>query len=1153
MPVVKKTPNDDVKRGNVIPSIWKTSDWSNGLRGLGQLLAICLVVALCLTKVTYSQVSQASIRGNVHDKTNAIVAQAELRLVNVETHVEAATTSNDKGDYLFLNVTPGTYTLEAAGKGFSSQKLKSFPLQVNQTSTLDFTLSVGNVTQVVEVDAIGEGVQASTSELGSTLTSKQVEDLPLNSRNFTSLFLTVPGVSPIVPGGSQTASYTTAIGPITIPSFNGQTNRSNLFLMDGVLDIETFGNAYAVQPIIDVIEDQKLQSHNDSAEFGGSTGGTINIATKSGTNALHGSGWEFNKSGALQALPYFTPHGGTRKPLTQNQFGGTLGGPVFIPKLYNGRDKTFFFGSYEGFRYTSPATGALTVPTAAQLSGDFTANAPIYDPASTTCNAQGVCSRTQFSYQGVLNRIAPSRLNQGDIYYAQYALPGIAPAGTVVAGGNAITSSPTIQTFNSYDARIDETLGQKNSAFFRISGLRGPSTSGRSQLPTSLITNGYQYVVGFVHVFSPSSVLHLQGGKTYLSRTSSTRFQGLPSDFVSKVGFPSGLTTGYVTLGNIVPGFQVDNYFSDLGEQGGPQVTADGWSVKGDYTHVLGKHTVKLGAEFNKIGEAQDIQFGVVHMRSNETNSLVDGTSGDALASFLIGAPNDATKRNLVESLGFGGVFGTYLQDQFQVTQKLTLNVGIRYDLALIPKYGTPEDNNQYSGNFNFNDGTYVVYKVPGSCASLNNAPCIPTADGSLPNHVVASSDGKVFQNTDLNFQPRLGVAYRITPTTAIRGGFGVAFDDYAALVQNVRGVSGNWPSVGQIQQSGFNLPTPANPYPGITPQNIPNLTSLPPATPFALQNWYVDPNMKNAYSFQWNLGVQRQLNNATVVSATYVGSENKRLNVGGYYNVASTPGPGNPTLRQPYPYIHATYYSKSNGEGNYNSLQLQLNRSFSHGLAGTIAYTWQKSIDEGCSGFFGSEGCDVQQVYNIRAERSVSAFDVPHNLVATWNYELPIGRGKALNISNRALDLLAGGWQVNGITQFHSGTPYAVHISADIANIGNGGYERPNIVGATSPSQRSATKWLDPAGFAVPAQYTYGTMGRNSLRTQYFEGLDISLFKQVSVERFKIQFRGEAFNILNHKVFGQPGSTLGATNFGVINSTANSPRSLQLGAKVLF
>ena len=1119
---------------------------------------LALVAMTVFAGSAIAQTSQASIRGNVHDASNAVISAATLTLVNVDTQVVSKTLANDRGDYLFLNINPGRYTLEASQSSFSSEKLTPFLLQVNQTAVLDFTLSVGKINQVIVVEATGGGLQAATSELGLTLEAKQIADLPLDTRNFTGLFGTAPGVSPLSVGGTQTLNYTTTIGPAIIPSFNGQTQRSNIFVVDGILDVETFGDAYAVQPSIETIQDLKLQSHNDSAEFGGSTGGTINVATKSGTNSLHGSGWEYNKSPSLQALAYFTPKGTVQTPFKQNQFGGTLGGPVVIPKLYHGKNKTFFFVGYEDFRFSGPGNTNTLVPTAAELAGDFTADLPIYDPASTTCDTSGNCTRTQFSYNGVKNMIDPSRLSAGNIYYAKNVFPQIS-ATPIGGGNNATQNAPNSQSLYTYNGRVDETIGAKNSVFFRIMGLRGDVTSGRLQIPDVKETNAYSYVGSYVHIFNPNTVLHVQGGRTFESRTEVQRYTNVPSDLVAKVGFPSGLTSGYVTLGNIVPGFSIENHFGELGEYANPETTANSWSIKSDYTHVIGKHTLKFGAEYNGIGESQQIEWAQEAMRAQETNSLHDGTlgaapvTGNAVASFVLGVPGSFTKRNVSESLSPGGIFGYYAQDQFQVTPTLTVNVGIRYDLALISKYGRPGDNNQAVGNFDFNNGTYVVYKVPGSCATLLTAPCIPTPDGSLPAHVVASSDGKVLENQYNNFQPRFGVAYRFAPRTVLRAGFGVAFDNYAALVQNLRGVSGNWPSVGQIAQSNINAATPSKPFPGYTTQNLPALTALPAATPFNQFNWFIDPNAKDAYSLQYNVGVQHQIDKSTVASATYVGSSNKRLNVGGYYNVASTPGPGTPSLRRPYPYIAPTFYSRSNGSGTYNALQMQLNRTFSNGLSATVAYTWSKSIDEGCSGFFGSEGCSVQQIYNIKAERSVSAFDVPQNLVFSWNYQLPIGRGKALNVDNRVLNLFVGGWQYNGFAKFHSGTPYAVNINADIANIGNNGYERPNIVGSSTPANRTINNWLNSGGFAIPTQYTFGNMGRNSLRTEFSNGFDMSLFKEVEIERFRIRAAADAFNIFNHAIFGTPDATLGDQRFGVISYTASQARTVQLSGKVTF
>jgi hypothetical protein len=1116
------------------------------------LAAILCLLLLSLSGVAVAQTTQASVRGNVHDQTGAAIVGAALSLVNVDTQVAAATVTNATGDFLFTNINPGTYTLQASFSGFSPEKLKPFVLQVNQTSTLDFALAVGSK-DVVEVDAVGQALQASTAELGLTLESKQIEDIPINSRNFTSLLTTAPGVSPVVVGGSQSASYTTSIGPIIVPSVNGQGNRSDLFVVDGILDIETFGDAYAVQPIIDAIQDQKLQSHNDSAEFGGSTGGTINVATKSGTNTLHGSAWDYNQTPQLQAVPYFSQ---TASQTKQNQFGGTIGGPVVIPHLYHGRDKTFFFGAYEGFRLKSPGTAYYLVPTPAQLAGDFTAPGlpKIYDPATTTCDSAGNCSRQQFSYQGVLNKIDPARINQGDLAYLKNAFPAYTSATLPNPGANAFENAPNTESYNSFDVRVDETLNEHNSAYFRYMALRGTQASGPVNLPFNQNTDGYSYVGSYVHTFGSNSVLHVQGGRTYENRLQVTRFNGVPKDLNAEIGYQSGLTDGYVTAGSIIPGIQVDGYFGSNNETVVPQTTANSWSGKGDFTHVIGKHTIKVGSEFNGIGESQDIQYASLEMNPRETNSLLGDTSGDGAASFVIGVPYAFTKRNVVESLSFGGILSFYAQDQFQVTPKLTVNAGIRYDLAFIPKFGRPQDGNQPVGNFDFNNGTYIVYKVPGSCATLGTAPCIPTADGTLPDHVVASPDGKIFQNQYNNFQPRLGAAYRIDPTTVVRGGIGLAFDNYAALVQNIRGVSGNWPSVAQLAQTNINAPTAADPFPGYTTQNLPALTTLPSPTPFNQFNWFVDPNTKDSYSLQYNLGVQRQLDKTTVVSASYVGSINRRLSVGGDYNISTVPGPGDPRLRSPYPYIQPTFYSRSIGNGDYNSLQVQLTRSLFKGLAATVAYTWSKSIDEGCSGFFGTEGCNIQQIYNIKAERSVSAFDVPQNIVATYNYQLPVGRGKMLNVDNRILDLLVGGWEYSGFIRLNSGANYSINISSDIANIGNSGYERPNVVGPLKPSNQTYKHWLDASSFATPAQYTYGSMGRNALRSEFYKGWDMSLLKEFPLyDRFRGRFDVDAFNVFNHPIFGQPDSGLSDQNFGKIGYTASGTRVVQLSAKITF
>ena len=1122
--------------------------------GMRLLFVVLALIAGSSVRVL-AQTSQAVIRGTVADSSGAIIQGATLKLENTMTHVVTTTTTNDTGLYLFPNLNPGTYTLEATTPGFKVEKLKPFVLQVNQTATLDLALTVGQVTQVVEVQAEGEGVEASTTELGLTLGSRQMEDLPLNGRAFTSLVLTAPGVSSTVVSGSQSGNYTTGTGGVLVPSINGFTNRSDIFVVDGILNNETFGDAYAVEPIIDAVQDMKVQSHNDSAEFGGSLGGTVNISTKSGTNDLHGAAWEYNLYPTLQALTYFAAPGANVPPTRQNQFGGDFGGPVVIPWLYNGRNKTFFFGSWESYIYNSPTTAYYLVPTAAELSGNFTADVPIYDPTQTTCTSAGVCSRPQFSYNGVLNVIPPSRVNQGAVYYAQNALPPSIGSATLPGGNNASQVNINHQSLKMYDYRFDENIGAKNTVYFRMMGIFGPQTTGRVQDPTSVITHGFQYVGSYEHVFNPTTILHVQGGRTLMKRNKFQDFaSSVPSDLAAKVGWATGLVSGYFNNAPMNPGFEIDNHISDTGEVINPATFGQNWSLKSDFTKVIGRHTLKTGVEYNSIGEKQDYYQAWAEMRAQETNSLQDSTSGNAAASFVIGVPGVFKKRNVVESLSWGGIISFYAQDTFQISSKLTLNVGYRQDLVYNPPFGRPQDQNQYTGGYNFRNGTYVVFKVPPSCAVAGQAPCIP--GGVLPANVVASTDGaRVFQNQYLTPQPRVGIAYRLNPKTALRAGVGVTYDEYAGVVQNTRGYAGNWPSITVVNPSNINAPTAATPWPGYTIANLPDLTPVPAATPFTTNNYFVDPLARIPRAVEYNLGVQRQLSPSTVVSAAYVGSESRHLQIGSVYNVAETPGSGTPSARAPYPYISPTTYSWNGGNGSYNSLQLQLDRYYSNGLAATIAYTHAKSIDEGCSGYLGTESCTVQQVYAIRtAERGVSTFDLSNNLVVTENYELPVGRGKLVDVQNPVLDAVAGGWHINSSAFLRSGVPYTVTISTDVANIGQTGYERPNITGNPMAAQHTLKQWFNTAAFSTPTLYTFGNMGRNSLRTPFYQSYNLGVFKELKYhERYSMRLNLESFNFLNHKIFAQPNSSYGTSAFGAMSSTATASRTVQASVKLAF
>ncbi|MEO7145190.1 MAG: hypothetical protein ABI165_16970, partial [Bryobacteraceae bacterium] len=459
-------------------------------------------------------------------------------------------------------------------------------------------------------------------------------------------------------------------------------------------------------------------------------------------------------------------------------------------------------------------------------------------------------------------------------------------------------------------------------------------------------------------------------------------------------------------------------------------------------------------------------------------------------------------------------------------------------------------------GDLDLLNGTYILQAQPGSCAALGSAPCIPTADGSLPAHVVLDPRQKILHNWLTNLQPRVGVAYRVNEKTALRAGFGMFYDNLAGILQMAQNMGETWPSIGRQLTGNLNQPSVAQPLPTISGKNpIPGVTQ-PAPNPFNNGAYFADPNFQDAYSMQWNFGAQYALNQETLFEVDYVGSGNRRLDIGGFYNVALTPGPGNPSARSPFPYIAPTNFDRSWGRSNYNALQAQLRRRYSNGLSYTVAYTWSKAISIGCDGFFGVEGCSVQDPYHFNNDRSVASIDVPQNLSVSWVYELPIGSGKLLHTGNHMADYAIGGWQVNGVASAHSGLPYSIAVNGDIANTGNAsGYMRANLVGDPALGNPTVAKWFNTSAFAVPAPYTFGNSGRDIMRGPGLVDFDFSLFRRFPLrlrEGMALEFRGEAYNLFNTTHFGNPVSNLSNVTFGQITSAYGS-RQLQLGARLDF
>ncbi len=1149
------------------------------------LVMLMLVVTwLCFPAKVPAQVSTATVNGTVHDSSGAVVPGASVVLHNIAQSVDRTVTTNDVGYYVIENIIPGSYNLSVSKTGFTTSKQSDITLVVNQTATLDMTLSPGVVSEVVNVAAQAAALEASTAELGVAIVKTEVNDLPLNGRNFTQLLNLTPGVSTIDVSQNSAATggiWSTPIGTFAYPAVNGQTNRSDLFFLDGLNDEGSFGSTYVVAPIVDDIQEFKVQSHNDDPAYGGALGGIVNAVTKSGTNAFHGSAWEFARNTSFDSRNTFLA---SRTPFQQNQFGGTIGGPVVFPG-YNGHNKTFFFASYEGFRYHTSATNFYNTPTSAQLTGDLSGiSGQIYNPFSGLtqafmCDASGNplapnADGTQ-SAGAACNKIPSSLLDQNAVKYASTVYPAPNLVGNSQFNGLDLTKSITRQ--DEANLRLDHTFNDKNTAWVRYSGYSQPSSGsgGFLGLLHNVYSHGYNAGGGYTHTFGGTAVLDVLFGRDSANINQFTHYAGNPTP--SEFGFAPQFYSEFQGGLSMVPNVVLSGYL------GNPSTSAhnatqydethlsDVWEWKGDFTKNYQHHTFRMGADF------VSNNANALYLNSSETygtgptaqNGNTAGT-GNSLASFLLGLPTSYSRRNTSETQHGGWVDGFYFTDQWKATSKLTANLGLRYDVTLVPIYGNNPNVDYYVGDLDGDTGQYILTHLPPSCAVTNAAPCLP--GGALPAHVIVTplGGGAVYHTDKSNWQPRIGLAYQLRPSTVLRASYGRFFDNWGAITQTAQNYEGTWPSYGQ--QGGGNLNIPGGQTGSYeNPANLPSAQPLPPPTPFGNQTWYADPFLKRPLSDQWNFGIQEALGKGTVLTVNYVGSHDGRLDMGIWTNTATTPsalGFQN-GARSPYPYITPTDFDKSIGRSSYNALQASINGKLSTNLTYLISYTWSKSIDIGCSGWYGVEGCSIQNFYNLNADKGPSAFDLPQIFSLSWVYQLPIGHGQRWSASNKALDYVIGNWQFNGIATFTSGTPYTVGAGGedDIAGTGgteynnfgssgNAGYERMDIVGSPKLSSPTRAEWFNTSAFAAPAPGTFGTVGRDTLRSDPYKNFDLSLFRQFPItENKKLEFRFEMFNAFNQVVYSQPDAAYadGASLFGTVGSTANVARQMQFALKLYF
>jgi outer membrane receptor protein involved in Fe transport len=1118
-------------------------------KGVGFVCTLILSV-ICLLAGTplLAQFDSAQINGTIRDQTGALIPNATVQIQNRDTGLVRQTVTNSTGIYVLSQIPPGVYKITASLAGFSSASRTGVELVVSQNTTLDFTLKPGSSTETVEVSAQSVTLDTTSTDVGANLGSESVNNLPLAGRNYSALLTLQTGVTPI--NNDQTGGRTNAVGNAIYPSIQGQNNRSNIYLLDGVNNNEAISGSQTITPIPDDIQEMKVLTHTDSAQFGEGLGGTINVITKSGTNQFHGAAWEFWRNSKF--LDATSDPSGVLQDLHQNQFGGDVGGPVLLPH-YSGKNRSFLYGSYEGFRQSIGATSLQLVPTAAEYTGDFSAllakGIQLYNPFTAT--------RAPFEN----NQLPSNLIDQNMVKFAQTILP---PASGSYEGGvfNYENTTPYTHNSDQYDIRGDEYLTQKDLVWAHYLHQNNP-TSSYAGIPHLAIITGYtahNFGAEWIHTFGPHSILTVGFGQNIGEQFPTTVYSGDVQSIVSAAGFASSFTCGFnygIRSGCMLPAASIGSYMSGGEDNGSPNVNSDVWEYKADYQQTFGRHTLYVGGNIdtNNQGTATATYTSVSFSPFQTSNG---SAGGNELASFLLGVPNGASRSDTRQSESGGWVDGFYGQDQWKVRDNLTINVGLRYDVSIIPamrsvKYGA------YYDLFDFNKGEDVIQNMPKPCSTTQFAPCMP--GGSLPAHVVVSSKpGQLYFPDKGNIQPRVGVSYSFRPDTVLHAGYGRVYDNWAAVEQSAQNTNG-WLMQTLAQVSNLNTQPGLTQSTVITPENP--LASFagnyPTPTPFGSIAWNTAPQFRNAYSDQWTFGIQQKAAGAGVWTINYVGSRGRNLDYAQVANTARSPGPGAVSPRTPFPYMGQSFFDQPKGELNYNALQTTLQgRSRVAGLTYLLSYTWSKGLNYGTDGWYGIGTTSIENPYNFKADRSVTGYDLPQVFTAGWVWAVPVGKG-GFSTGNRISDYMIGNWQINGIATMESGRPYTVEDAGDIANTGNfnwvgSGYERPNQVGNPKPQHQTPSEWINPAAFVAPAQYTFGNTGRNTLRTEPNKNLDLSLFREFPVfEAMKFQLRFDAFNAFNHPVWGTPNSCQNCQNFGVVTSTVNNARQLQLSGKVVF
>ncbi len=1067
---------------------------------IGFALGIVLSL-LCVSSAASAQNYRGSVRGRVTDPNGAAVKGAKLSLVDQDTNETRSAVTDDRGEYVFPLLRPAPYRLQVEQTGFQKTS-ENLIVRVNQESRLNVSLSVGGaqVDPIIVSDSASPLKQDSAAQ-GAVIDNNQVTGLPLDGRNFLELALLAPGTTPAAQGSAGSVRGDFAF------TINGQREDANNFLLDGVYNVDPKLNTFGVKPPVDAIREFEVLSSVYDASFGRSAGAQVNVVMKSGTNGFHGTAYEFLRNQSLDARNYFAPTVQPDPTYRRNQFGFSFGGPII-------KDRTFFFGDYEGLRGREGITRLANVPTARERIGDFSQL-----PQQSWPLIPG--TQTQFP-GGVIPQQALNPI--GLKIAALYPLPN-----RNVPGQNYVASPVQRDRNDLFDVRVDHKINDASQFAARYSfadrNLFEPY-SGVTQVfvpgyGNNVYRRGQNLMLNEHHIFSPRFV---NDARLAFSRVGNqVQIENAGRSINQQVGLPElslnprdyGLSfirvTGYSPLGH---------------EYNNPQDSATNvYQFLDTATYAYGSHLLKFGFDFRYTQQNafRDVQSrGLLTFPGYVSITLPSGGSavvpyltGNTMADLLFGFPlvSGGARLDNQQHLRTES-YNVFANDSFRITPKLTLSAGLRYE------YNSPAVDTENRANI-YDPATRKLVQV-GTAG-------IPRAG---------------YEADKNNFAPRLGLAYSFgeNSTTVVRAGYGVYFDQ--SPLAPGEGLYFNAPYFDfrfyfQSQQAPLTL---YNPFPFNTP-------SFAPPSGFSF-----DRNLRTAYTQHWNLSVQQQLGSSTVAEVAYVGSKGTKLLVSRDINqpMPSTQQPNLPRN----PQFGEITQQESSGDSNYHSLQARLQQRLAFGLSLLGAYTFGKSIDN-ASGVFSSLGDPnyPQNSFNLAGERGRSGFDIRHRFSLSYSYELPFGKGQ-----KGAAKALLDGWQTFGVITLQTGRPFTVALlpefdnsNTGISNLGFLGNDRPNLVGQGRLDNPTVERWFNTAAFAVPRFGSFGNSGRNILDGDGYQNVNFSLLKNTSIkEKVTVQFRAEFFNLFNHPNFGLPDNFVGSPSFGRVLS-AESPRRIQFGVKLLY